>query len=143
MEIDKISENILKRKTLDKLYDMLKKKKSIYDSLYSSIGIYQAIGINSIGTTLEGEANVNLQSVSTLPNHVVNPFYNSIIENNVTTNQDFLYFSGNGIFGGDNLDNEAYQPSGSINASSMFNIVIPEPIQPTSYTNIDLNDDDW
>ena len=124
---------------------MLRKKKNIPDLLYKSINIYHPIGVNTIGTTLR-TPNVNLQSVSTLPNFVVSPFINSTIENNITTNQAFSYFNGG------NLVPEAHQPSGTYNGSRinnvMPNLVIPESHQPTGSTNInaiddDDDDDDW
>jgi hypothetical protein len=134
MEIDKISENILKRKTLDQIYRMLKEKKSIFDPLYKSTRMYQNIGVNTIGSTLGGP-NVNLQSVSALPN-------------GVTTDQAFSYINGGGIFGGMynfNLVPEAHQPSGTYNGSSinnvMLNLAIPEPSQSTD--SILTGDDDW
>jgi hypothetical protein len=40
MELDKINKNILKRKTLDELYCILKKKKNILDSSYKSTRMY-------------------------------------------------------------------------------------------------------
>ena len=145
MEIDKISNIILKRKTLDQIYCMLKEKKSISDPLYKSTMMYQNIWINTIGNTLGGP-NVNLQSVSALPN-VVSPFINSTIENNITTNQAFSYFSG-GNFNDDNLVSEAHQSNGTYNGSiirnTMLNLVFPEPSQPNSSANIDLDSgDDW
>ncbi len=136
MEIDKISENILKRKTLDQIYCMLKKKKSISDPLYKSTTMYQTIGVNTIGSTLGGP-NVNLQSVPALPNIV-------------TTNQDFSYLNGIGIFGGIynfNLAPEVHQPSGTYNGSIsnvMLNLAIPEPVQSIDSLNIEMiGDDDW
>jgi len=87
MEIYKISENILKRKTLDQIYCMLKEKKSISDPLYKSTRMYQTIGVNTIGSTL-GDPNVNLQSVSALPNVI-------------TTDQAFSYFNGSNIIDDD------------------------------------------
>jgi len=137
MEINKISENILKRKTLDQIYCMLKKKKSIFDPLYKSTRMYQTIGVNTIGSTLGG-SNVNLQSVSALPN-------------GVTTDQAFSYINGGGIFGGMynfNLVPEAHQPSGGTYNGSrisnvMLNLAIPEPVQSTNSINNDLTGDDW
>jgi hypothetical protein len=136
METNKISENILKRKTLDQIYRMLKEKKSIFDPLYKSTTMYQTIGVNTIGSTLGGP-NVNLQSVPALPNIV-------------TTNQDFSYLNGIGIFGGIynfNLAPEVHQPSGTYNGSIsnvMLNLAIPEPVQSIDSLNIEMiGDDDW